>query len=85
MGSVELLSGGLHRNSPRQCESRSLRESSESTMTIEAASRTLVWRGDLELSGDADSLRYRYRRQLWRDGELVRERTWDELIPRDHH
>jgi predicted acyl esterase len=44
----------------------------------------LTWRGRLELSSDAHTFFYKYTRSLWRDGVLVRTRSWEEPIPRDH-
>jgi len=45
--------------------------------------RVLTWRGHLRLGGDAKALHYRYRRELLRDGTVIRTRTWEEDIPRD--
>jgi len=33
---------------------------------------------------DLDNFYYDYVRRVLRDGELVREKTWDDVIPRDH-
>jgi uncharacterized protein len=46
--------------------------------------RTLLWRSELELGSDAEAFRYRYRRQLDEDDRRIRERRWEERIPRDH-
>jgi putative CocE/NonD family hydrolase len=45
--------------------------------------RKLLWQADLEFSSDRDNFHYRYTRRLLRDGELLREKTWSEVIPRD--
>jgi hypothetical protein len=47
------------------------------------ADRTLTYRGHLKLSGDAKTFHYHFTRELFRDGQLVRSRTWEEDIPRD--
>jgi uncharacterized protein len=45
---------------------------------------TLTWRGRLDVSSDAHTFFYKYTRTLLRDGVLVRTRSWEEPIPRDH-
>ena len=52
--------------------------------TVDLPSRTVTWRGELDLRSDPTHLHYRYRRQLHEDGRLLRERTWEERIARDH-
>ena len=42
-----------------------------------------MWRAQLEVRSDAKSFFYRLRRELSRDGVVLRERTWQETIPRD--
>jgi hypothetical protein len=44
----------------------------------------LTWRGRLDVSSDATTFFYKYTRTLWRDGVLVRTKTWEEPIARDH-
>jgi predicted acyl esterase len=44
----------------------------------------LIWRGRLDVSSDAQTFFYKYTRTLLRDGAVVRTRTWEEPIPRDH-
>lgn len=41
------------------------------------------WRGTTELKSDAEAFHYRHVRQLLRDGKVVREREWNERVPRD--
>jgi hypothetical protein len=57
----------------------------ETDLTIERPSGALTWEASLHVETDARDLRYRYRRRLRRDGALLREREWDEVVPRDHH
>ena len=44
----------------------------------------LTWRGRLDVSSDARTFFYKYTRTLLRDGVVVRTKTWEEPIPRDH-
>ena len=46
--------------------------------------QTLTWHGHLTLSSDANNFHYKYTRQLSKDGQPVKEKTWEETIPRDH-
>jgi uncharacterized protein len=55
-----------------------------SETTVERPGRTITWRGTMELSSDARDLHHRYRRVLTENGTTIRERRWDETIPRDH-
>jgi hypothetical protein len=57
----------------------------EARTEIHLADRLLVTTSVLELDGDELSLRYRFRRELRRDGVLIRERTWERRFPRDGH
>ena len=57
----------------------------ETDLSIERPSGALTWQASLQVESDASDLHYRYRRRLRRDGTLLREREWDETIPRDHH
>jgi len=51
--------------------------------TVRRPQGTLEWRGTFELRSDTRTFHYRYTRELWKDGTRVREKTWDEAIPRD--
>ena len=53
-------------------------------MHVELADRILTWEAELDFSSDADNFYYRYFRRLSRDGEVVREKRWNEAIPRDY-
>ena len=44
----------------------------------------LTWRGRLDVSSDAQTFFYKYTRTLLKDGAVIRTRTWEEPIPRDH-
>ncbi len=56
----------------------------EHRMTVELADRTLVWESELWFRSDRESFHYDYTRRLLRDGDLVREKSWQDVIPRDH-
>ena len=44
----------------------------------------LTWRGRLDVSSNTRMFFYRYTRTLLRDGTVIRTKTWEEPIPRDH-
>jgi len=44
----------------------------------------LRWRGHLSVTTDQENFYYRYTRELLKDGLKVKEKTWEEIIPRDH-
>jgi predicted acyl esterase len=46
--------------------------------------RELRWRGHLSITTDQKNFYYRYTRELLKDGQLLRQKTWEEVIPRDH-
>ncbi|MCI0633043.1 MAG: CocE/NonD family hydrolase, partial [Actinobacteria bacterium] len=52
--------------------------------TVELPDRTLVWESRVSFRSDLENFYYRGTRRLLRDGELVREKTWEETILRDH-
>jgi putative CocE/NonD family hydrolase len=55
----------------------------EGDLHVTLPGRTLQWRTRLSLRSDAETFRYRYRRTLAENGRVIRERTWEESIPRD--
>jgi hypothetical protein len=57
----------------------------EARTEIHAGGRLLIATSVLDLGGDEESLRYSYRRELRRDGILIRERGWERRYPRDGH
>jgi predicted acyl esterase len=56
----------------------------EAEILMALKDHTLSWQGHLTLSSDAQNLYYKYTRQLFKDGQKIREKTWQETIPRDH-
>ncbi len=57
----------------------------EARTQIRLADRILELTSVLELAGDEQCLRYSFRRQLRRDGVLIRERHWERRFRRDGH
>jgi uncharacterized protein len=55
----------------------------EARTEIHLDGRLLIFTSVLDLGGDAESLRYSYRRELRCDGALIRERAWKRRYPRD--
>lgn len=56
----------------------------DSDTTFQLKGRTLLYRGHLEMRSDQKVFYYTYHRELVQNGHLIRERTWQEAIPRDH-
>jgi hypothetical protein len=63
-------------------ESCSVRGEAESVFTLQG--RTLTWRGHLLVTTDEKNFHYKYSRELLKDGAVVKTKTWQETIPRDH-
>lgn len=63
-------------------EATSLR--GEHTLSVELVDRTLTWKSELWFRSDLENFYYTYTRRLLRNGELLREKTWNDTIPRDH-
>jgi hypothetical protein len=47
--------------------------------------RNVKWDVKLDFKSDREFFYYRYTRRLFENGKNIREKTWDEAIPRDHH
>ena len=56
----------------------------ECEITMALKSHTLIWKGHLSLTSDAHNFYYKYTRQLFKDGQSLKQKTWEETIPRDH-
>jgi hypothetical protein len=52
---------------------------------VELEGRTLTVEGVLSFTSDLENFFYSYTRRVLENGKLVREKTWEEAIPRDHH
>ena len=57
---------------------------SDHKTTVRLDDRVLLFQGLLDFSSDRENFFYSYTRRLLENGELVREKTWKETIPRDH-
>ena len=53
-------------------------------MEVELPGRKLVWDAELTFRSDRDNFFYSYRRRLTENGKPVREKTWNQTIPRDY-
>jgi putative CocE/NonD family hydrolase len=53
-------------------------------LTEELQDRTLRFEQDVEFSSDETNFRLIFRRRVRQDGELIHEKSWDEIIPRDY-
>ena len=73
----EYLRYQVHDERPAEASARG-----EARTEIHLPGRLLVASSTLELSGDEAALRYRFRRELRRNGELIRERSWERRFPR---
>jgi putative CocE/NonD family hydrolase len=70
-----------HRTSDAHPENTAVRGSHRMEVTLE--DRVLVWEAELSFTSDHDNFYYQYTRRLHENGELVREKTWSDTIPRD--
>lgn len=57
----------------------------EARTEIHLGGRLLIVTSVLDLDGDSESLRYRFRRELRENGVLIRERSWARRYRRDGH
>jgi hypothetical protein len=46
--------------------------------------RELRWRGQLSVTTDQKNFYYKYTRELLKDGKILKQKTWEETIARDH-
>jgi predicted acyl esterase len=56
----------------------------EAKSVFDLKGRTLTWQGHLSVTTDQKNFFYKYTRELLKDGQMVKEKTWKETIPRDH-
>jgi predicted acyl esterase len=57
----------------------------KSRYTVELEDRTVTVEGDLSFTSDRENFYYAYTKRVLENGKLIREKTWKETIPRDHH
>jgi hypothetical protein len=53
-------------------------------MSVELEDRTLTWESEMSFRSDLENFHYDYTRRLSKDGEIIRERSWEDTIPRDY-
>ena len=63
-------------------ETCSVRGEAESVFALKG--RTLIWHGHLSVTTDQKNFYYKYTRELLKDGQMIKTKTWEETIPRDH-
>ena len=56
----------------------------EGSTTVELPGRRLVWNVTLDVRSDQQNFYYHFERHLTENGKLIREKSWDEKISRDH-
>jgi hypothetical protein len=52
--------------------------------TFQLKDRALLYRGHLEMRSDQKTFYYTYQRELLENGRLIRQKTWQDAIARDH-
>ncbi len=55
----------------------------EAETVVTLPNRTLRWRGILDTTSDQSSFFVSYRRELYENGQLLRQREWHSTVPRD--
>jgi hypothetical protein len=58
--------------------------SSEYERIFQVEGRLLKWQGLLTFKSDLKNFYYTYTRRLFENDQLIREKSWDEVIERDH-
>jgi predicted acyl esterase len=56
----------------------------EAKSMFELKRRVLTWQGHLSVMTDQKNFYYKYTRELLKDGAMVKQKTWEKTIPRDH-
>ena len=56
----------------------------EADITVELKGRMLLWHSVLDLRSDTRNFYYNYKRELLEKGKLLRQKSWQDTIPRDH-
>jgi predicted acyl esterase len=51
---------------------------------LELGNRTVKLEGDLSVTSDRENFYYTFTRRALENGKLIKEKTWEETIPRDH-
>jgi uncharacterized protein len=53
-------------------------------ITVELEDRTLTWEADLSFRSDSENFYYSYTRRLMEKGKVIREKSWQDTIPRNY-
>ncbi len=56
----------------------------EASTSADLPNRALLWNVVLDLKSDEKNFYYHFERKLTENGRVIREKKWDETIPRDH-
>jgi hypothetical protein len=72
----------VHETSNDHPEATSVR--GEHWTQVELEDRTLKWESQLLFRSDVENFYYTYTRRLLENGKLIREKTWQDRIPRDY-
>jgi predicted acyl esterase len=80
-GSQRFSESIVHEASDEHPEAASVR--GEYSLVLTLPDRTLAWESEVELRSDRESFHYTNKRRLLKDGKLVREKAWQDTIPRD--
>ena len=56
----------------------------EAKSVFELKGRVLTWQGHLSVTTDQKNFYYKYTRELLKDGQMLKQKNWQETIPRDH-
>jgi putative CocE/NonD family hydrolase len=56
----------------------------EAKTVFELKGRVLTWQGHLSVTTDQKNFYYKYTREVFKDDQIVKQKTWEETIPRDH-
>ena len=70
-----------HETSDAHPEATSVRGAYRTTVELE--DRTLTWESNVSFRSDFENFYYESTRRLLKDGEIVREKSWQDTIPRD--
>jgi uncharacterized protein len=53
-------------------------------LKVQLPARELTWHSEWDVHSDKANFYYLFKRELRENGKLIRKRTWQETIPRDH-
>ena len=73
----------VHQTSDSHPEETSMRGEHSIQLKLKEG-RTLRWEAELLVRSDTENLYYTYTRRLIENEKLLREKSWNETIPRDH-